>query len=74
MIQQTIDFGYVGIDRGRNLVFLYVDEEIFHTSFRLVVKTAANGGEIWLKTFHRSNPQQLRATLKRMEVLREHHP
>lgn len=77
LIQETVDDGWALLDaRGdggrRELVFLYEDGRRAFGSWRLVVKAAAGGSEIWLKTFHRIQPEQLRNHLKRLETLRDH--
>jgi hypothetical protein len=71
MIQPAIEHGYAGVDRGNLLFFLY-DDLRFHSIFRLVVKTAAGGSELWLKTFHRCKAQQVKNSLRRMNVLKMH--
>jgi len=71
LIQPSINEGWVIIERG-DLVFIYVAEAPFFSTFALVVKQARGGEEIWLKTFHRIQPTKVRRLLRDNEMLREH--
>lgn len=72
MIQPTIDRGYAVIDGGGNLVFAYDDQERFNSVFRLAVKANRAGTELWLRTFHRSNRQQMNSMVRRWSLLKHH--
>jgi len=72
LIQPTIERGYCVIDGGGNLVFLYDDEDRFHTIFRLAVKTNRSGTELWVRTFHRIRTPQMNSILRRWPLIKEH--
>lgn len=75
MIQVAVDRGWCRVDdRRRSLGFLLDDDVLHHTIFLLAIKTAAGGEELWLRTFHRSNAEQLRSHLRRGGILRNHDP
>lgn len=73
MMQVAINFGYALLERD-DLVFAYIDDAVFRAIFILAVKEAANGEELWIKSFHRCKPRKLEKLLKASELLREHHP
>jgi hypothetical protein len=73
LIQIAIDFGYALLERG-DLVFVYLDETVFHEMFVLVLKKAERGQEIWLKTFHRAEASKLKRLLRNGNLLRDHYP
>lgn len=65
LLQNMINDGWCLLSRTRRLEFLYVDNDVFQARFLLVLKAAANGREIWMATFHRTNEQQIRSHLAR---------
>lgn len=70
LIQPAIDAGYVLIDDKQQLVFLYIHNT--REFYRLAVKTAKMGSELWLLTFHRVRQLQFDSLLRRYGLLREH--
>jgi hypothetical protein len=72
LIQLAIDYGYVILER-RDLVFVYIDDTVFHDIFVLVVRRSADGEEISLSSLHRCEQAKLRKLLKTGELLREHY-
>ena len=73
MVQTTIDQGWCGPDRG-DLLFVYADYDHFHTHFKLAIKEAQNGDELWLLTFHPVTMKKVKYEMKKIEhILQEHH-
>jgi len=71
IMQIAINHGYAILERG-DLVFVYLDDTVFNDMFVLAIKEAANGQELWVKSFHRCEPRKLNRLLKNGELLREH--
>jgi hypothetical protein len=71
-IQNTIDRGFcVQMDPVR-LGFLYVRDAVRPEIYFLLIKTARQGEELWLVTFHRIQPAQFDVRLRGGRLLREH--
>lgn len=70
LIQPAINFGFCGLDRG-DLVFLYDDRSIFQKMFKLVIKTTPLGSEVWVKTFHKLEPEDTRAKINKITLIRD---
>ena len=76
IIQATVDDGWCFVEaRGgkRHLLFVY-DSPDFHKHFKLVLKSAKTGNEIWVNTFHKLELDDVKSVLKRknIEKIRDH--
>lgn len=49
--------------------YIYPDNSV---RYKIVVKSALNGSELWISTFHRLRPRQTRTLLKRGLVIKPH--
>ena len=67
-VQDVADWGLVVRQGEPTLVF--VAETTAGISWRLVVKRTADGRETYLVAFHRINPNQVRSTMRRGEMVR----
>jgi hypothetical protein len=70
LIDVIVKHGWCGM-HGRDLLFLYDDDNIFGASFKLVVKSANQGKELWVKTFHRLGADDIVAKLKQAQQVRD---
>lgn len=65
LIQTVIDDGWCIVGKQNHLEFLYMDNQIFGSSFILVLKATRAGQEIWVATFHKTDNQRIRSKLRR---------
>ena len=70
-IQLAINFGYCGLHRG-DLIFIYRDETIHGQEFQLVIKQAMGGTELWIKTFHPTDPGDIERVMRQAQEIRPH--
>ena len=73
IIQLAIDRGWCRLDFGK-LQFLYEDNTRYDTPFRLAIKAARQGTELWVATLHKCRRSQVTSLLSRGDVLRLHCP
>lgn len=64
MVQTTIDRGWCGPHNG-DLLFVYADDDHFHTHFKLAIKEANNGKELWLLTFHPVSTEKVKYEMRK---------
>jgi hypothetical protein len=73
----TIPFGlvkgmFIGEKKHPNhLIINYIFPDNY-TRYKAVIKSAANGSELWLCTFHLTRPRQTKDLLKRGHVVKKH--
>ena len=73
----TIPFGlqkglFIGDERYPNMLvvnYLYPDSA---TRYKVVLKCAQQGRELWVSTFHRLRPRQMKSLLKRGIIVKTH--
>lgn len=75
LIQVAISEGWCVLNRERTaLEFMYEDGRKPSVAFLLALKSAMDGREVWVRTFHRMDPKAIRSRLRRGEILRYHLP
>jgi len=75
LIQVAISEGWCVLNRARAaLEFLYEDSRKPNLAFLLALKSAEEGREVWVRTFHRMDPKAIRSRLRRGEIIRYYLP
>lgn len=70
MLQNAIDLGRATMDDRGHLCFYYLDDVIFGTWFKAVVKPCRALDELWVSTFHPISSQEVRRKCRKATILR----
>jgi hypothetical protein len=70
MLPLTIDLGRAVKDRANALTFFFYENSIYGSWHHASVKTCANGTELWVSTFHYSDPEEIDRKCRKHGILR----
>jgi hypothetical protein len=70
MLEIAIGFGRCLLDAKGGLTFLYFDEHVFGKWFHVTLDVNADRTELWVSTFHRSRPGEVRRITRKRTIIR----
>lgn len=70
LMEHCLQFGRVVADKKWHLSFFHYDEVVIGGWHQLTIKTADNGSEVWVSTFHPQSPSEVHRLTKKHTVIR----
>lgn len=64
MMPMAFRFGTAFTDRPGTLSFIYDDQNMFGKTYHLAIKTTGRQHELWVVTFYRIKPSEVRRRMK----------
>lgn len=69
MIEITVRFGVGLLDKDGKAIFFYDDCSVFGWTFQATLKALTAQNEIWLASFHKVRPSEVRRMMKKSQVI-----
>lgn len=69
MIENTVRFGAGLIDKDNRAIFFYDDCSVFNWTFQATLKAVPDRNEVWLASFHKVCPSEVRRMMRKSEVV-----